>query len=611
MGLSLDEMAAKLSGIEWKPDHKSFVAECPLNAAHVIGVSKLIQACRGGCTNEKIQKFFANGSGVAQSVERSAVTRVVAGSTPAAGAKTPGSSNGRTAGLGPANAGSNPAPGTNGNGYHPPAVRNGINSDDILRRVPPQNLEAEQSVLGAILLENETIHAALKILSIDDFYRESHKLVFRGMLALTERNQPIDAITLTNVLRTKDKLEQIGGSAYLAELASVVPTASNIDHYAQIVRDMSAKRTIASKATWLASLAYDGVSIDALRGEMERALQLPAVNGGSSELVILEDHEDALVANEEYLKQEAVIGELCYTQSISLAVGGKHHGKTTNVRTVALSVLRGLNVWGRKTMQTPVIYAASDDEVAVTRMQLLKMGWNAKTDPLTLVRMRPEVKSDPERVLEQIATAAINRRAKLIILDMLFDFANIKDEMGYAHTREAIGKIQTLANVTGAHVLSTHHSPKYMTDATGAATAALGSQGIAARFSPIILTRKWADDLFTVESTMTRDPRGIALKSTCIAVDENGWAQTTGEFKSWMKWKLFRARVLPLFESLEPGKTLSVREVAETLEISRPDAQNACYQMFKTGELDRQKSKRGAERYWLKGNQGLFEPDEV
>ncbi len=130
-------------------------------------------------------------------------------------------------------------------------------ADDILRRVPPQNLEAEQSVLGAILLDNYAINTALETVSHEDFYRESHREIFRAMVDLSDRSQPVDAITLTDALRTRGKLESIGGAAYIAELASIVPTAAHVAHYARIVREKSVLRNLASIATDIASSAYD------------------------------------------------------------------------------------------------------------------------------------------------------------------------------------------------------------------------------------------------------------------------------------------------------------------------------------------------------------------
>ena len=145
-----------------------------------------------------------------------------------------------------------------------------VAAGDILRRVPPQNLEAEESVLGAILLENEAINQAVEILSADDFYREAHRTLFRAMVELSDRNQPVDAITLTDALRAKGKLEEVGGPAYIAELAIRVPTAANVAHYARIVREKAVLRSLASVATDIASGAYDGQSnVDEFLDEAE------------------------------------------------------------------------------------------------------------------------------------------------------------------------------------------------------------------------------------------------------------------------------------------------------------------------------------------------------
>jgi len=146
-------------------------------------------------------------------------------------------------------------------------------ADDILRRGPPNNLEAEQSVLGAILLLNEAINHAIEILAAEDFYRESHRQIFQSMVELTDRGEPVDAITLTDILRNKGLLEQIGGSAYIAELASVVPTASNVPYYARIVREKSVLRSLASIATDIASSAYGMPSdVDAFLDQAEHRI---------------------------------------------------------------------------------------------------------------------------------------------------------------------------------------------------------------------------------------------------------------------------------------------------------------------------------------------------
>jgi replicative DNA helicase len=129
--------------------------------------------------------------------------------------------------------------------------------EDNLRRVPPQNLEAESSVLGGILLDNEAINLVLELLQPDDFYRESHRKIFRAMIDITDRGEPVDLITLSEFLKGRNELEAVGGAAYLASLADFVPTAANISHYARIVREKAILRSLISTATEIATRGYE------------------------------------------------------------------------------------------------------------------------------------------------------------------------------------------------------------------------------------------------------------------------------------------------------------------------------------------------------------------
>ncbi len=146
-------------------------------------------------------------------------------------------------------------------------------TEEILRRVPPQNIEAEQSVLGAILLDNEAINHALEVISDEDFYRDAHREIFRAMVELSDRNQPVDAITLTEALKTKGVLEQVGGVSYIAELADAVPTAANVAYYARIVREKAILRSLASISTSIASSAYEQpANVDEFLDEAEHRI---------------------------------------------------------------------------------------------------------------------------------------------------------------------------------------------------------------------------------------------------------------------------------------------------------------------------------------------------
>jgi replicative DNA helicase len=125
-------------------------------------------------------------------------------------------------------------------------------------RVPPQNLEAEQSVLGAVLLDNAALNRSMEILSDGDFYRTANQILYRGMVGLSERNQPVDQITLTDYLRGTGELEQVGGASYIAELVQIVPSAANIRYHCKIVREKSLLRGLVRTATDVVMRGYEG-----------------------------------------------------------------------------------------------------------------------------------------------------------------------------------------------------------------------------------------------------------------------------------------------------------------------------------------------------------------
>lgn len=124
-------------------------------------------------------------------------------------------------------------------------------------RLPPQNIEAEHSVLGAVLLENDALAAVLDDVAADDFYRDSHKKIYAAMCDLYEKNEPIDLITLTEVLSNKEQLESIGGASYLSSIVSMVPTAANAKYHGKIVKEKSTLRRLISTSTDIITMCYD------------------------------------------------------------------------------------------------------------------------------------------------------------------------------------------------------------------------------------------------------------------------------------------------------------------------------------------------------------------
>ena len=124
-------------------------------------------------------------------------------------------------------------------------------------RLPPQSIEAEKSVLGAMLIDREAIAKASEILTSDDFYREAHRVIYSGMLELYNRNEAVDFVTLTEILKRDNKLADVGGSAYITALADMVPTAANVKYHAEIVADKSTLRQMVHVATEIAANGYE------------------------------------------------------------------------------------------------------------------------------------------------------------------------------------------------------------------------------------------------------------------------------------------------------------------------------------------------------------------
>lgn len=129
--------------------------------------------------------------------------------------------------------------------------------DPSLHKIPPQNIEAERSVIGAILLENEAINNVLEILSINDFYSESHRKIFSAILELYEKNEPSDLITLSNTLKNNKQLDNAGGVSYLASLVDNIPSAANVTYYSKIVKEKAILRGLIGAATEIITKSYD------------------------------------------------------------------------------------------------------------------------------------------------------------------------------------------------------------------------------------------------------------------------------------------------------------------------------------------------------------------
>ncbi|MEY4722590.1 MAG: replicative helicase, replicative helicase [Candidatus Parcubacteria bacterium] len=158
-------------------------------------------------------------------------------------------------------------------------------------RIPPQNLEAEQSLLGSLLIDKDAIMRVGDIVRVEDFYRQAHADIYEAIMDLTTRREPVDLLSLGNRLTEKGKLESIGGRAYLMELTTTVPTAAHVANYAQIVRKKATLRGLLAAATDITRIGFenDDEELDAILESAEKSLFKVSQAGMSANFVHIKD----------------------------------------------------------------------------------------------------------------------------------------------------------------------------------------------------------------------------------------------------------------------------------------------------------------------------------
>lgn len=173
-------------------------------------------------------------------------------------------------------------------------------------RIPPHSIEAEQSVLGSIFLDPETVVNVLEYLETSDFYRKNHQIIFDAILQLNNRNEAIDVVTIANELDTKNQLENAGGMEYLAELAVAVPTSANVEYYAKIVEEKSILRNLIRSATEIVRKGYEeGDELAVMLDNAEQNILQVSERRNRSGFIRISDVVSASLQNIESLAQQS------------------------------------------------------------------------------------------------------------------------------------------------------------------------------------------------------------------------------------------------------------------------------------------------------------------
>jgi replicative DNA helicase len=157
-------------------------------------------------------------------------------------------------------------------------------------RVPPQNIDSEKALLGSIMLKPEAVYDIMDVVNEESFYSEKHRIIFKAMMELFGKSEPIDLLSLSSRLKEKKQLDQVGGSTYLTEMVNSVPSAANIEHYAKIVQKKYILRNLIDVADHVSELGYDeGEDVETLLDSAEKKIFAVTNSGVARKFIQLKE----------------------------------------------------------------------------------------------------------------------------------------------------------------------------------------------------------------------------------------------------------------------------------------------------------------------------------
>lgn len=333
-------------------------------------------------------------------------------------------------------------------------MSNAVNDDRLA--VPPSNIEAEQSVLGAILQLGSVPENLARHLDPDHFYETRHRTIYQAMLELAARSCGIDSITLADHLDKRAQLSEVGGTGYLGELILAVPGASNVMHHASIVIEKAQLRRLRAQSMEIFRTIENGVSLDRALELLPKAEVFKcATPGNSAPLPVITaasllETEDVDSGIDWLLYGMIALGWL-----IGLIAKPKT-GKTTWIYELAVKVAIGLPFLGRATKKCGVLILALEEHQRDVRRRLRSLGAE-NLDNLHLVI--GSLNAD-DITFAQLKRTVEERSIGLIVVDTLNSFWAVQDENDAAQVTRAIKPLLNLARSTNAAIVAIHHARK-------------------------------------------------------------------------------------------------------------------------------------------------------
>ena len=451
--------------------------------------------------------------------------------------------------------------------------------------VLPHDLDAEQAVLGCLLINSEAIDKVRGILSPSDFYADRNGAVFAAAQALAERGEPLDILTLKVELERHGTLASSGGIEYLAELSQKMPTAVSVAHYGRMVLEQAQRREIIDLGGKLSRGAQQlDVSVeDTLRladRDLQRTRQrVPTAAGGEADGFTLTRLGDLLAEPEERVTW--LVPDMMPTGGLVFVAGKPKAGKSTLARALALAVAQGDDFLGRRCAGGTVIYLALEERRSEVRRHFRLMGAE-HTDPILV-----HVAKAPVDGLKALLTLIRKHRPVLVIIDPLLRFTRVKDEKAYAELSNALEGVMAAAREHSVTILATHHAPK--ATGTEAIDALLGSTALSGAPDTVMVIRRQERE----RTLATVQRYGIDLEKTVLTLDPaTGIVRLAGTVTEAHSRET-RHRVLELID----GAEMTSPELVEAADGRRADTLKALAELADEGIVMRSGTGRKGDPY--------------
>jgi hypothetical protein len=331
-----------------------------------------------------------------------------------------------------------------------------VSKPTALEPEAPQNLDAEESVLGAMMLSPAAVDKVREALDPAAFYRESHGKICQAAFDLGSRGEPVDAITLADELAKRGQLEDVGGRKRIHELAALVPATSNVGHYAKIVRECAARREEAALGRALVSASENG-GLPAHPDVAERVRLVLDAPSDSSRLEPLW-HQEAL--KREVPEQRYLVSELVQPASLGTIAGEPETFKSLIAIEIAFRVVAGGKVFSRFDVETtgPAAYIWQDDSEAneLDRIQRYSAAHNMRDVPDLAWYLNRGLRL-PEH-LPDLAAEIRRYSFALVVLDSFYNFCEL--DLRGEEVLPILNGLKAIADQTGAAILVVDHAPK-------------------------------------------------------------------------------------------------------------------------------------------------------